>query len=81
MIAGIRHLVDATPFVPFTIHTANGRTFRVPTVDHVAVTPNNKSNKSVFIFGDNEGDYEVPAPLLIAPWSVERSESASSAGA
>ena len=71
MIADIRRLIDATPFVPFTIHAANGRTFRVPMVDHIAVPP---SGRPVFIFGDGNGDYEVLSPLLIAQPRVERSE-------
>ena len=31
MLAYIRTLIDATLFLPFTIHTADGRAFPVPT--------------------------------------------------
>ena len=31
----IRHLLHATPFVPFTIHTASGKWFRVEHPDFV----------------------------------------------
>ena len=77
MFSEIRKLIDATPFVPFTIHTANGRAFRVPTVDHIALPP---AGGRVFVFGDKAGDYEVLSPLLIAHLSVESGEPASPAG-
>ena len=67
MTDNIRKLIDAEPFVPFTIHTADGSVLRVPTVDHVAVTP---GAKRVFVFGD-DGSYEVLSPLLSARISVE----------
>ncbi len=77
MISDIRNAIDAVPFVPFTIHTTNGRAFRVPTVDHIAVPP---AGGRVFIFGDNEGDYDVLLPLHIAQLSMESGKSTSSAG-
>lgn len=66
MIADIRKLIAAQPFVPFTIHSADGSELSVPTVDHVAVTP---AGGRVFVFGDDEG-YEVLSPLLISRLSV-----------
>jgi hypothetical protein len=66
MIADIRKLIAAQPFVPFTIHSANGTEFSVPTVDHVAVPP---AGGRVFVFGDDE-TYEVLSPLLVSRLSV-----------
>jgi len=34
MTADIRQLLQAEPFVPFAIHVADGREYRVPTPDH-----------------------------------------------
>src|SRR5437867_4287219 len=39
MKADIRKLVHASPFVPFTIHLADGGQLRVSTVDHIAIPP------------------------------------------
>jgi hypothetical protein len=66
MIADIRKLIGAQPFVPFTIHSADGAELSVPTVDHVAVPP---AGGRVFVFGDDEG-YEVLSALLISRLSV-----------
>ena len=35
MIGDIRKHLDQHPFVPFTIHLADGRHIRVPTRDHI----------------------------------------------
>ncbi len=69
MLADIRTLIHATPFLPFTIRTADGREFSVPTVDHIAVPP---AGGRVFVFGDKAGEFSVP--LLIANLSVENGE-------
>lgn len=68
MTPDLRKLIAAEPFSPFTIHTADGGTLHVPTVDHIAVPP---AGAPIFVFGDNE-NYEVLSPLLIARLSVER---------
>ena len=73
MAADIRKLMAAEPFVPFSIHTADGSTLRVPTVDHVAVPPD---GSRIFVFGDAD-DYDVLSPLLVACISFERGASAS----
>ena len=67
MTAVIRKLIDAVPFVPFAIHTADGGVLHVATVDHVAVSP---GAKRIIVFSD-DGDYNVLSPLLIARISVE----------
>jgi hypothetical protein len=66
MIADIRKLIAAQPFVPFTIHSADGAELTVPTVDHVAIPP---AGGRVFVFGDDES-YEVVSPLLISRLTV-----------
>ena len=39
MIADIRRLLEQTPFVPFSVRTADGREYRVPTSDHIWLPP------------------------------------------
>jgi hypothetical protein len=73
MKAELRKLAHATPFVPFTIHLADGGFLRVPTGDHIAVPP---GGGRVFVFGEGER-YEVVSALLITRISIER-EAASS---
>lgn len=73
MKADIRKLIHSVPFVPFTIHMADGGQLRVPTVDHIAVPP---SGGRIFVFGDDER-YDVISELLVSRVTVDR-ESASS---
>ena len=77
MTADIRKLVAAMPFVPFTIHTADGGVFHVPTADHIAVPP---AGGRIFVFSDAD-DYQILSPLLVARLSVERGDPALSANA
>ena len=76
MTADIRKLVHAVPFVPFTIHLADGGELRVPTVDHIAVPP---AGGRVFVFGDDER-YDVLSALLISRIAVDRESTTSSQG-
>ena len=76
MTADIRKLVHAAPFVPFTIHLADGGQLRVPTVDHIAVPP---AGGRIFIFGDDDR-YDVLSPLLICRVTVDRESAASNQG-
>lgn len=68
MTGDIRKLIEAKPFVPFTIHTADGAQLRVKTVDHVAVL---SPASRVFVY-DDEGSYDILSPLLISRLSVDR---------
>lgn len=68
MKADIRKLIHATPFVPFTIHLADGGQLRVPTVDHIAVPP---AGGRIFVFGDDER-YDVISGLMITRITVDR---------
>jgi hypothetical protein len=66
MIAEIRRMIAAQPFVPFTIHSSDGSELKVATLDHIAVPP---GGGRVFVFGDHD-DYAVLSPLLISRLSV-----------
>ena len=72
MTGDIRKLAHAVPFVPFTIHLADGGSLRVPTVDHIAVGP---GGGRVVVFGDDDS-YDVLSGLLISRVTVDK-ESAS----
>ena len=76
MTADIQKLVHAVPFVPFTIHLADGGQLRVPTVDHIAVPP---AGGRVFVFGDDQR-YDVLSALLISRITVDRESATSSHG-
>lgn len=54
------------PFVPFTIHLADGGQLRVPTVDHIAVPP---AGGRIFVFGDDER-YDVISALMVTGITV-----------
>ncbi|HEY2422751.1 MAG TPA: hypothetical protein VGH55_01535 [Chthoniobacterales bacterium] len=62
MIAEIRRLLSARPFVPFTIYPANGAALHVPTVDHAAVSV---TGRTAVVFVD-DGIAQFLFPLLIA---------------
>ena len=68
MSGSIRKLAHAAPFVPFTIHLADGGQLRVPTGDHIAVPP---AGGRIFVFGDDD-QYDVLSPLLISRVTVDR---------
>ncbi len=74
MTSDIRKLVHAVPFVPFTIHLADGGELRVPAVDHIAVPP---AGGRIFVFGDDER-YDVLSALLISRITVDRESATSS---
>ncbi|MHB8524315.1 MAG: hypothetical protein ACYDH9_26645 [Limisphaerales bacterium] len=76
MTADIRKLVHSVPFVPFTTHLAEGGQLRVPTVDHIAVSP---AGGRIFVFADDER-YDVLSALLISRITVDRESTPSSQG-
>ncbi len=57
MIADIRKLITAQPFVPFTITVADGRQLHVPTVDHISISGLPIANR--FVIWMNDGDYHI----------------------
>lgn len=75
MTGDIRRLIQTTPFVPFTIHLADGGQVRVPTVDHLALPP---SGGRVMVF-HHDGSWDMLSALLISRLSID-SESQPNAG-
>jgi hypothetical protein len=57
----IRNRLAATPFLPFVVHTADGREYHVPTPDHAHVYP---SGGRVSIFSDDDNEFILPALLI-----------------
>jgi hypothetical protein len=68
MVADIRKLMHAVPFVPFTIHLADGGQLRVPTMDHVAIAP---TGRRVIVFG-NDDTHQIVSPRLVSRITVEQ---------
>ena len=62
MIAEIRRLLAARPFVPFIIYPSDGAELQVPTVDHAAVSPDGRPVVVRF----DDGTAQFLFPLLIA---------------
>ena len=67
MTKDIRERLTARPFLPFVVHTADGREYDVPTPDHAHVYP---SGGRVSIFTDDDHEYILPA-LLISGLKVQ----------
>jgi hypothetical protein len=61
MTSDIRQHLQAQPFVPFTVHVADGREYHIPTPDHAHVHPN---GERVSIFTDNDREFILPALQL-----------------
>ncbi len=59
MIGDIRKLRQNSPFVPFTIHMADGRKFQVPTLDYFIV-----AGSRAVILNDNDSMEILPALLI-----------------
>jgi hypothetical protein len=68
MIADVRKLVSTDPFVPFTIHFADGGQARVPAVDQVYVFP--QGSRVLMSYDDDS--YDIVSPLLISRIMVDR---------
>jgi hypothetical protein len=67
MIVDIRERLDARPFVPFTVHVADGREYRVATPDDAHVHGN---RARVSVFADDGREFILPA-LLISGIAVD----------
>ncbi|MDW8343007.1 MAG: hypothetical protein RMM51_00775 [Verrucomicrobiae bacterium] len=61
MTNDIRQRLEAQPFVPFVVYTADGREYKVPTPDHAHVSP---GGSRVSIWTDDETEYILPALLI-----------------
>ncbi len=73
MIIDVREKLHAQPFVPFTIHVADGRVFRVPTPDHAHVWP---TRARVTVYAEDGGQQILPG-LLISGITVDSENGAS----
>lgn len=62
MVSDIRKHLAKTPFVPFTIRTADGQQYSVPTRDHIYVPP----GPARVIVSDDEGISAILPALLIS---------------
>ena len=74
MIGEIRQHLAKTPFEPFTVRTADGQSYPVPTRDHIWLPP--KSSR-VFIADDHGYSAILPALLisgLIVPTDSQNGE-------
>jgi hypothetical protein len=62
MIGAIRKHLVLSPFVPFSVRTADGREYPVPTSDHIYLPP--AGNRVVI--SDNQGAVVVLPALMIS---------------
>lgn len=62
MTGDIRKHLEITPFVPFSVRTADGREYPVPTIDHIYLPPIGGR----VIISDDEGVVSVLPGLLIS---------------
>jgi len=61
MTGDIRTRLNAQPFLPFVVHTADGNTYDVPTPDHAHVYPN---GGRVSIYTDQDEEFILPGLLI-----------------
>ena len=61
MTKDIRDRLEAQPFLPFVVHTADGREYEVPTLDHAHVSP---GGGRVSIWADDGTEHILPALLI-----------------
>ena len=76
MLGDIKELTAAQPFIPFTMHLVDGGAVRVPTTDHVHVTP---APERVFVWHE-DGRYDKIRPLMISRITVDSETSNGSSG-
>ena len=67
MSEDIRKLLAANPFIPFTVHLADGGEVRIPTRDHVLLFPQG----SRLIVTHDDDSYDVLSALLISRLTVD----------
>jgi hypothetical protein len=69
-IQQLQRVRDASPFRPFVIHVADGRSFRVPHRDFVSHTPGGRT-LIVYDEDDDEG-FSILDLLLVTEIEMER---------
>ncbi len=72
MFTEIRKLVEAEPFMPFTIHLADGNQLRVPTLDDIALMP---SGGRIIVFGEDVR-WDIDPSFMVKRVSVDQAPSA-----
>ncbi len=63
----IRGALEAHPFVPFTVHAANGRSFRVLHRDYLSISP---GGRTVIVYQSDEA-FSILDLLLITEVTVD----------
>lgn len=62
MTGDIRKHLQISPFVPFSVRTADGREYPVPTVDHIYLPPSGER----VVISDDKGIVVVLPGLMIS---------------
>ena len=60
----------ASPFRPFTIHLADGRSFSVPHPDFISQSP---AGRTVIVFGKDEDEFSILDLLLVTELEMHKS--------
>jgi hypothetical protein len=61
MLDELKKWIKAIPFLPFTVHVADGRAFPVPHPDHILVT-----SKGLVVIEDDAGLVDILPILLVS---------------
>ena len=61
MLEVLRERIKAIPFLPFTVHVADGRSFPVPHPDHILVT-----SKGLVVIEGDDGLLDILPILLVS---------------
>ena len=64
----LRKLREANPFVPFTIHLADGRSYRINHREYISMSP---VGRTVIVYGE-DGGFDILDMLLVTVLSVEK---------
>ena len=76
MIGDIRKHLEITPFISFSVRTAEGHEYRVPTIDHIYLPPTGAR----VVISDDQGVVVVLPGLLISGLVHESSSSGGANG-
>jgi hypothetical protein len=61
MLEELRNRIRATPFIPFTVYVADGRSFPVPHPDHILAT-----SRGLVAVENDEGLLDILPVLLVS---------------
>jgi len=71
-IEQLRRIHQASPFRPFTIHLADGRSFQIPHREFLSHSP---SGRTVIVYDDNGDGFSVLDLLLVTELEINPLES------